>query len=567
MAIMTGQVKVTIEMVGTGDAPKKTTETADALGKVKKESEGTAKSVSSLKDRMGSLKSAVGPINLVRETFENLKSNMGLVGLAAGALITVVGALIDVLDTPRLDATTDKFFRLAGSVSQSTSAIYGLVQASAQLTRSLADVDAEIADIDARAADHLGKSEDAKRLREDAARGRVSTERTRATEDLLKTGEDAFKAKQFRDDAQRQFDKNQVEINHLRALIDMRRKDGLSTKLQEQQLVAVGAAQATVIVNLKGATVAYQNYSRSVDDLTEKLGALDRLQNALEKPRVEPAKKPKGGGGKTRPERGDPLFVSPDFADPDTRVLDDAEDRVARGLAADDRDKANKARDRENQARLANMRKRGMADEIRDFSAALSESIPGMSDFSGALRDIASSWEDVRAANDNAADVYEKYLAGEKGVADVLKANKDARTAETRGIIMSVGAAAMAGAEQIKNERLRAGILATIHLGLGTALMFVPGAQQEAFGHLAGAAILGSVALFGGASGGGSRSSSSQRSVSRSVSQQSANAAPWTINIFGGWYGTVSPQEAAASLYQLTRRGGGSGWVPNERAA
>lgn len=180
-----------------------------------------------------------------------------------------------------------------------------------------------------------------------------------------------------------------------------------------------------------------------------------------------------------------------------------------------------------------------LAGDVRDFTAALSESLPGMEAFTGALGQISSMWGE--------------YAETGKGAA--------------RATIMSVGAIAMAGAEQIKNERLRAGVLSIIHLGLGTALMFVPGQQQEALGHLAGAAILGSVAIFGGSSSGGGKSSpGSSRSVVRPLSDARQGSGGINITINGDWHGQSSPQETAAALHARINAGRSSGYVPARAA-
>jgi len=93
--------------------------------------------------------------------------------------------------------------------------------------------------------------------------------------------------------------------------------------------------------------------------------------------------------------------------------------------------------------------------------------------------------------------------------------------------------------------------------------MFVPGAQQEAIGHLAGAAILGSVAIFGGGGGAGSSrgSSSSTRSLNRPLSERQTSGNT-TVIINGTYIAGHTMQETAAELHALGRRGVGGGFVP-----
>lgn len=569
MAVTSGNVNITVRVDGVGTAPAKVKETKTEVDKLNESSKKAGASATSLKDRMGALKSAAGPVNVVREAFENLKSNMGLVGLAVGGVLSVLGTLYELLDTPRIDSTVEKFNRLTASVNESTGALAGLVAEAAKLRGSLAGVDSEIAEIDAEVAERQGRWEDAAAARERAGMIRVDDRIKADEEKLAESDKAANQAEGLVRKAREQKREVDAEAYHLEQMIAMRAAQGLATQKQVEQLAAVRVAQATVIVNLEMAETAYDGAARAADGYARKLVALDAKRASLDEPAVAKPKKPTGGGGNAKENAKryrdawmqDPAFVSPDFVPPIVPDLGRDDAHFGRALKVDDQDKAQKAT-------LASMRKRGMADEIRDFSASLSEALPGMQEFSGALGVISSSWADVAAANDNAADVYEKFLDKKATESELLKATKDARTAEVRGIIASVGAGAMAAAESIKNERLRAGILATIHLGLGTALMFVPGAQQEAIGHLAGAAILGSVAIFGGSkSGGGSISGRSSRAVGRSLSDQGGAGGAWTFNIFGGWFGTASPQETAASLYQLTRRGGGSGYVPMRGAA
>lgn len=577
MAVMSGNVNVTVRVDGVGSAPSKVEESKKAIKSLGDEAQKSGSVVSSLKDRMGSLKTSVGPINAVRETFENLRGNLGLVGLAVGGLVTVFGALIDAIDTPRVDATVERFNRLSTAVAGSTRELAGLLSQASQLGAALGAVDSEIAQIDADVAEREGRWADALELRERATRMRAA-DRIKEHEDKLAEADDvANKAELGVRKAREQKRETDTEIAHLTELIEMRRAQGLGTQLQEQQLVAVRIAQGGVITNLRIAEDAYAKAARSVDGYSRKLAALDRQLDSLDKPAAEkPVKSPGGGGVKTRVDEAEKRYRDAMNARPwmdpggDRHLV--GQDDINAGMVPDflarndnffERASQFDARD---QARRSEMDRRGrMAADIRDFSASLSDSIPGMSEFSGALRDIGGAWGEVAAANDNATEVYSKYLEGRATEAEYLKAAKDARTAEARGAIASIGAIATAGAEQIKNERLRAGVLSTIHLGLGTALMFVPGAQQEAFGHLAGAAILAGVALFGGSSGGSSRGGSrsgGSRSVARTLSDNGGVGGAVTLNVFGGWFGTSHPAETAAALHSLMQRGSGSGYVP-----
>lgn len=236
--------------------------------------------------------------------------------------------------------------------------------------------------------------------------------------------------------------------------------------------------------------------------------------------------KPRARGSGKRAQRGDfagqsygGLPVSDRYAVPDEFAF------AARNPAPDDTTDLG--------AGTGKSRFQVMAGDVRDFSASLSDSLPQMEAFTSALGKISQMWGD--------------YAETGKGAA--------------KATIASVGAIAMAGAEQIKNERLRAGVLSIIHLGLGTALMFVPGSQAEAAGHLAGAAILGSVAIFGGGGGGGGKKSEPTRNFDRALSDRTSSGAT-TVIVNGGWFGSGSPQETAAALHARMQSGSGSGFVP-----
>ena len=184
---------------------------------------------------------------------------------------------------------------------------------------------------------------------------------------------------------------------------------------------------------------------------------------------------------------------------------------------------------------------------IRDFSAALAAAIPDMGDFAGALNEISNQWATYAELQANAGEDVAKQAAAQKALA-----------AATIG---SLGAIAKAGAARIKDERLRAGVLSIIELGVGTGMMLTPGMQAEGAAHLAAAAILGSVALFGGA--GGSKSHAATSSGDRAFKPMNDNTlgGALVVNINAPWFGP-SPQEAAAGLAAFLGLAAGTGFAP-----
>lgn len=176
---------------------------------------------------------------------------------------------------------------------------------------------------------------------------------------------------------------------------------------------------------------------------------------------------------------------------------------------------------------------------LRELSSVFSEALPGMAQYGAALDKIAGALDDFAKGNITAA----------------------------HAVVMSVGAIAMAGAQQIKNERARAGVMALIETGLGFATMVTN--PPESTGHFIAAGILALVAATGvgtskggargGSAGSSSGASSGQQMVQASQSQQST---PWVININAPWFGS-NPQEAAAGwmAYMYSAAGTGYGWA------
>lgn len=211
----------------------------------------------------------------------------------------------------------------------------------------------------------------------------------------------------------------------------------------------------------------------------------------------------------------------------------------------------------------------GLTAGIRDATSVFASAVPQINEFAGALGMVASEMDRVSAANDNLVEVLAKYRAGEADSTEVAKARTEATKTVTSAIVGSVGAVAKAGAAQIKDERARAGVLAIIETGLGFATLFTnPG---ESAGHFTAAAILGSVALTAGAAGtnkGGARASASTTRVAVANDDFARRSqAPIVNNIYGGWYGSSTPQESMAGLAGRQRGLDGTGFEGGAWAA
>lgn len=176
---------------------------------------------------------------------------------------------------------------------------------------------------------------------------------------------------------------------------------------------------------------------------------------------------------------------------------------------------------------------KALGGAVRDFASALSDALPGMDAFSAALGRISQMWGD--------------YAETGKGAATAT--------------IKSAGAMALAGAEAIKNDRLRAGVLSVFHLGLGTALLFNPVTAAEGAAHIAGGLILGGIALASGGGGGGHSSGPKARQVARAPLSDRTQSGGVTFIVNGTYIAGHSAQETAADLHAMMQRGG-SGFVP-----
>lgn len=170
------------------------------------------------------------------------------------------------------------------------------------------------------------------------------------------------------------------------------------------------------------------------------------------------------------------------------------------------------------------------AQGIRDISSAIMEGIPALDQYAASLGKIT--------------DVWAEYAKTSQGMG--------------AAVATTIGGLAKVGAQQIKDERARAGVLAAINFGLFLASEFVPGMQAQAGGYLAGSIALGVVAATGIGAGGGGRSSGGSAAATprQSLIRESSGgqSGPIVLQITGGnWYGH-SPQETAEALEPVFRR-------------
>lgn len=169
---------------------------------------------------------------------------------------------------------------------------------------------------------------------------------------------------------------------------------------------------------------------------------------------------------------------------------------------------------------------RGLADDFNAWGESIGYVADQISQFSPELGAFAEASAQIK-------EIWADYADEQFNVANA--------------VTQSFGAIAKAGAQQIKNERARAGLLALIELGLGIATSFVN--PPEAKTHFAAAAVLGLAAAgVGGASG--SAGARAERPRSRVLSSgEPMGGGNWTVNINAPFL--ASSQETARELMGL----------------
>lgn len=513
-AIVSGNVNIKIAIEGTGGGVAHTERATKAVEKLKNEVGAAGSQASTAAKQLGGIKDSIKPLDGARSTFENIRSNLLGFPLAIGA---AVGGIIEL--AAKIADAGSASERLRERAQDYATAIAGAKKDLDELLKINGRFGAQSggplgADAGDRFADLVDK---------------LGTLQARERE-ILALREKGFGFLLESKVVQTELTTIQHEIAGLDAL--RVRLQNESADAAERQLAALKK-----IVGLGLLGLGQGGGAGKVIDL-DKIGGptiIDRPSRS-------------GGGGRgPRPATAADLIAG----------LSAGADRNARGFAEDSAREAERAyRERlagydaaNDNGPLGRQGKggkgaesglRGIATDIRDVTAALSESLPGLDEFAGALGRVSEIWSKWGGA------------AG-----DTRKA-----------VVGSLGEIAKAGAAQIKDERLRAGVLSIIELGLGFANLANP---AVAAGHFTASAVLGSVAIFGSGSGSGSSrggsagGSSSQRPVRVTGETLGQSAVNVTIN--GNYYGGRSEQEAGADFSRLTRRTQGTGFERGRDAA
>ncbi len=599
MGVISGDVKITMEVRGTGDAPAKLDATTRAIQTTEAAAKSSTAQFVSLRGSISNVaqvaSSAAGEmtrdLGSVVGLVSDASSKFGGLGTAVTGVVAVVGALFvafEEIDKARFENVTRSLKELANTAG---SLAHGLATAAAN-ARELQGVlkNAEVRELTAQLAaanargDKVAAAGITARLTTVTSGNEASALRAQAG-DAFESG---TKAQAVRTEAEGLLAKTEQRIAHLegllaqKAFVESDGRGGFRARDDVQaELAGLRASRVTQIGSL--ATLPRDAFARDnaaanallkAADAVEKEGfttAAMALANAATDALKEAAGKSGSGGaganGAVRPAKDDKSAadligaLSKGADAQDKRAADDTarEEEAAWRKRLETYDAASGA--------LTKVEDSGAsaANAIRDFTGALADSLPNATAFADALRTTSQLYDTyasaARAAADAkaAADAESDETKKKPLLLDQLAKEASARKAGAVAAIGSIGAIAKAGAEQIKNERARAGVLSIIELGLGTGLMFVPGMQAEAAGHLAAAAILGSVAIFGGGGGQRGRGGGAGSRAVRPVSDGERSSGAIVLNINAPWFGP-SPQEAAAGLAAFLGRVGGTGF-------
>lgn len=623
MAVVNGRVDIQIRTEGVGNAAPKVKAVAKEVDGVQKAASAAAAPVEGLSRKVQSMKAGLDPLEKLKSGFDSIVGSLGFVGMAASATVGLVVALADAFDDTekkaaaakmRLDLLENSYRSLADSADRFGRSLKASIPG-AEFTSegSLLRLQAEQARLAGGAAPEL-KALELERLAEEAdRRGKLLSLQKQRVELMDEENRIVLAitaAEQAGEAALAKVRSQYDEINRLRAERNEGDDEAVKAAEEVQQAARKEAdshAESIRILKeklalLKASKAPFDQYIAGLKTLTEQMEGRVSPAEEKEAARIVEArkKKPPGGGGRgggdSAADRAARLEMEMreadekaerDFQEWRRRENRDRFKRLEAELEVTRREEAAnliEARRREimrermllDQLEEAELAERGIranaigaggiaardarAEGIAQFTRQLGESLPQMGAFTSALGSMASAWSDVTAANENAIRIEGEYREGRATETQLLEAMADARKAEGQAAINSVGFLAKAGAESIKNERMRAGVLAVIETGLGLGKAAL-GDYVGAAGHFAAAATLGSVAIFGGKSSGSGDKQAERARQQLSQSQQSQQQQITQVNVWGGWFGSSSPQENAWALEQQARRHVGNGFA------
>ena len=535
MAVTNGTVKVVIDIKGQGDGSKVVDEAARSVKRLEDSSARASSSTAGLGD---SLKNTIKPANGLKEGLGQIIGSVGFFGSALVGAIDILGTIGEALFGTR--NRTDEYTKAAINAGNSTYDLAGrMVQAANaahSLSGSLGGAYTNLLSIKERNARAAGDLELADQLGQKATIAGIN-EQIEA-----QTTRDAAIAKSV-ETMERQ---KREAIEKTASVQDRINKNSSSIAtgflLNEQAMLK--AASDHTDIELKKAQTALRLSKETTAALREsRENARSGLGGKIE---LSPFESARGGGsgGSLGDSSGKDGFRD-DMAglqDRARQYLADTSQRIKDDQAAnDDRLKRREARDRKafkasndnkaDAAGLAEFNGDKRAQSVRDFSAALIDGAPVLDQYSASLGKLTDTWAQYAKTGEN--------MAG--------------------AVTASLSAIGKAGAQHIKDERARAGVLAIIETGLGFATLFTNPAESA--GHFVAAGVLGFAAATGigaggGKSAGGSGGGTQQRQ--RTTLLQSGNggqsSGPIVNNFSNNNFFGPNKQETAAALYDVLKR-------------
>lgn len=535
MAVLDGNVQVDVKFTGSGNVTAKANEAGKAVQNVDKAAKGLDKSMAGAVKRFGEL----GPVSVegadrARGEFDKL---VGVLGVVGGLAVGIYEGF-KALSAMSLASTIAEMRELAVQAGKVATGYVNAAKASATLINTQRSAQLDALQTRLSIAQSRGDNKEVKEL----------TASIKALKGSFEAGDRRQQAREIREQAA-QARVNQAqgagglaaslgklglyaqrleELSKINAL-QLPMGQGLAVIRERERLQALIAAESASLptLNLAAQGTAIMEGGEAVAAALEEVADLIDIDKLL-----PPGGGGGGGGGKPRGVPPIDLGDSPQFgSDID---WDNLNDQLALMNELDDTvgGAAQWGSDIDWDVLVADLDALAIREQAEAWTA--------WADGIGYVSDQISQFYPELGAFGEAADqvktIWANYADEQFNVGAAVGA--------------SVGALAKAGAQQIKNERARAGVLALIELGMGLGKQFVPGLQAEAAGHFAAAGVLGLVAAAGGGGGGGGaggkRTQPKPRQLTSSESRGSGN---WTVNINAPYL--ASSQETARAIRDI----------------
>lgn len=570
MTVLSGRVDATVSVKGEGDAERVVDGTQQAFGRLQKAILGTEGVAGRAASGIQNLMKGASGIQSLMIQVAGVTGVVGAVAKAFEFAVPIVKGLWNLLASPTVDRHVEAMTRAVEAANKLATAHGGLARATSKAQDDMRSLKNELYEVAAANAEALGDLERAQELR-------AATKQLNAGEEVLKESALIQALSKEYNTLQEARWQNKLTLEEL----DRRERD-LSRQLNAGKLSTEEVRDATANLAATRMTLVLQSAfmvtrEKEINEqlairrqLLKELGTKAMIAGMPEEPKKEPAKPPRPAGGRPRETAEDRdrkhakemaefhralrfefmAWEAQQEEEAHQRRLELAEKEDAERRAIEERSNREKY--------SAGFEDTRAGDAVRDFTGTLSDSLPELDRFNEALGITAARFSEVAAANDNLRAVRERYNAGLAESSELELAHAQAKKSMTTAVIGSVGALAKAGAEQIKNERARAGVMAIIETAMGFATLWTNPAESAA--HFIAAATFGLAAMTGSGSKAASASQTPQRSIMAVDSGMGYAQGALTFNVYGGWYGNSTPQESAAAVADRFRALRGTGF-------